>query len=357
MTAHSRGPINVDTCPFCGETDFDAIGLKGHLTQEDCEEYRSIVPPPRPFATPRAATVEQATRAEAEGGEGIPYRMTSKFDHETRVTEGVIATPPASPAEPTFADKLRQRGYQEIPDRPHLGREVSAPGDAVREVAPPNSLPNWSECSLRVGNSKYLEERKDSGGYGPEYDSKTATELHRFIYEYDDADRYRSAWFMHRLERLIEEVRADTLATLSSAKSAGAQEPFSIEMAAANLRALVNTLQDVRVGVITAANENINLLYAAASAKAQWQPIETAPKDNKIPLLLARFNDDGSLQSIDYNGIWESDRESWEIPERYWYWASAHGNVEEPSHWMYQPEWYAHLPAAASEQRGGADES
>ena len=97
------------------------------------------------------------------------------------------------------------------------------------------------------------------------------------------------------------------------------------------------------------------LLYAAASAKAQWQPIETAPKDNKIPLLLARFNDDGSLQSIDYNGIWESDRESWEIPERYWYWASAHGNVEEPSHWMYQPEWYAHLPAAASE-RGGSDE-
>ena len=60
MTAHSRGPINVDTCPFCGETDFDAIGLKGHLTQEDCEEYRSIVPPPRPFPTPRAATVEQA---------------------------------------------------------------------------------------------------------------------------------------------------------------------------------------------------------------------------------------------------------------------------------------------------------
>lgn len=29
-------------CPFCNEDDFDDIGLKGHLENEDCEEYRNI---------------------------------------------------------------------------------------------------------------------------------------------------------------------------------------------------------------------------------------------------------------------------------------------------------------------------
>lgn len=74
-----------------------------------------------------------------------------------------------------------------------------------------------------------------------------------------------------------------------------------------------------------------------------WQPIETAPKNNKRPLLLARFNDDGSLQSFDYDGSWESERESWELPNVYYYWSTANGNVEEPSHWMYQPSWFAKL--------------
>jgi hypothetical protein len=64
-----------------------------------------------------------------------------------------------------------------------------------------------------------------------------------------------------------------------------------------------------------------------------WQPIETAPKDNKRPLWLARFNDDGTMQSFDYNGSWESESESWEMPQVYYYWASESGNVEEPSHW------------------------
>lgn len=26
-------------CPFCGESDFDLIGLKGHLEHMDCEVY------------------------------------------------------------------------------------------------------------------------------------------------------------------------------------------------------------------------------------------------------------------------------------------------------------------------------
>lgn len=69
-----------------------------------------------------------------------------------------------------------------------------------------------------------------------------------------------------------------------------------------------------------------------------WKPIETAPKDNKRPLFIARFNDNGTMQSFDYDASWESESESWEIPEVYYYWASANGNVEEPSHWAYQPD-------------------
>lgn len=74
-----------------------------------------------------------------------------------------------------------------------------------REAAPPHSLPNWSECAMRVDNSNFFEKSVAEGGYGPEWDSKLASELHRFIYEYDDADPYRSAWFLHRLELVLKE--------------------------------------------------------------------------------------------------------------------------------------------------------
>lgn len=74
------------------------------------------------------------------------------------------------------------------------------------EPAPPNNLPDWNECALRVANSDFIAKRVAEGGYGPEHDSKLATELHRFIHEYDDSDPYRSAWFLHRLEKLLQEV-------------------------------------------------------------------------------------------------------------------------------------------------------
>ncbi len=84
---------------------------------------------------------------------------------------------------------------------------MSDPVLQARTPAPANSLPTWDECSLRVHNSDYIAKRVAEGGYGPEAISKTATELHRFIYEYDDRDPYRSAWFLHRLELLLNEVR------------------------------------------------------------------------------------------------------------------------------------------------------
>lgn len=67
-----------------------------------------------------------------------------------------------------------------------------------------------------------------------------------------------------------------------------------------------------------------------------WHPIETAPKDNKHPLYLAQFNlDTGELIELDWDAAWESESESWEIPEVYYIWRSANGRVEEPTHWAY----------------------
>lgn len=36
-------------CPFCGESDFDKVGLKGHLFYGDCAEYEQTEPPRRLF--------------------------------------------------------------------------------------------------------------------------------------------------------------------------------------------------------------------------------------------------------------------------------------------------------------------
>lgn len=74
--------------------------------------------------------------------------------------------------------------------------------------APPNSLPTWSECAMRVDNSDFIAKRVTEGGYGAGPDSLLASALHQFIYEYDDADPCRSAWFMHRLEQVLKEFAA-----------------------------------------------------------------------------------------------------------------------------------------------------
>jgi hypothetical protein len=77
--------------------------------------------------------------------------------------------------------------------------------EEVGKEAPPHTLPTWDQCAIRVGNSKFIAKRVAEGGYGPEYDSLLADELHRFIHEYDEDDPIRSGWFMHRLERMLKE--------------------------------------------------------------------------------------------------------------------------------------------------------
>lgn len=68
----------------------------------------------------------------------------------------------------------------------------------------------------------------------------------------------------------------------------------------------------------------------------QWRPIETAPKDGIRPLYLAKFDEQGLLCEIDFDGIWEYWEESWELSHiNGWDWRSANG-IESPTHWAYQ---------------------
>lgn len=93
-------------------------------------------------------------------------------------------------------------------------RRLTAPQAEAGELkpAPPHNLPTWDECALRVRNSDYIAKRVAEGGYGPETDSMVANDLHRFIYEYDDADPFKSGWFMHRLERALAQPAAQSQA-------------------------------------------------------------------------------------------------------------------------------------------------
>ena len=87
-------------------------------------------------------------------------------------------------------------------------------------------------------------------------------------------------------------------------------------------------------------NENIKnealIGQSRSNAGLGWQPIETAPLDNKRLLYLASFDDDGQLQELDFDGTWEYWEESWEMSHiNGWCWMSAKG-IEEPTHWAYQ---------------------
>lgn len=82
------------------------------------------------------------------------------------------------------------------------------------------------------------------------------------------------------------------------------------------------------------------MIAAAPSARpvapAGWLPVETAPKDNKRRLYLARFDDKGELRQLSFDGGWEYWQESHEMPHiNGWGWVSNDG-IEEPTHWAYQ---------------------
>lgn len=75
-----------------------------------------------------------------------------------------------------------------------------------KEKAPKHNLPTWKECMLLEANSRFEYTGPISIEPEPEL-----TPLHEFILEYDDNDEYKSDWFMHRLEKLVNYVKVQTI--------------------------------------------------------------------------------------------------------------------------------------------------
>ncbi len=105
---------------------------------------------------------------------------------------------------PVFqAESGKHRGY-DIADKELNQSEIAPAAPEVDlERAPANHLPSWKECKLIIENYEFRQRAK-AGLEGAVLDTPPTTPeptaIHRFIYEYDDADSYRSEWFMHRLE-------------------------------------------------------------------------------------------------------------------------------------------------------------
>lgn len=271
MTAPSdnRSPMAGGTqlaaCPFCGGTPrllrlveaYPASG--GHpageydawfnVTCDNCgieqgDEYRSsaiaawnrraLPTPPRGMSDSQIYAIadEHGMRYRTSDEEGMQFDKHAVLDFARAV---LAASAPKEQAEgDRRAEVLASRDFNDakatilsLPEddvrslaitqfiQLQLHEKYAAPAAAPKqaqepshEAAPPNGLPTWDECATRVENSDFIAKRIAEGGYGAEPDSLLATELHRFIYEYDDADPYRSAWFLHRLERLLNETRA-----------------------------------------------------------------------------------------------------------------------------------------------------
>lgn len=62
-TLRSDGPAFVE-CPFCGESDFDIVGLKAHLMQ-DCEKYSALKITPKLFSLPMLQIEQDTSRLDS----------------------------------------------------------------------------------------------------------------------------------------------------------------------------------------------------------------------------------------------------------------------------------------------------
>lgn len=59
--------IDYKTCPFCGENDFDAIGLKLHLSCGNCERYNNVPFLRSMFSSPPQPAPPATDEKEGEG--------------------------------------------------------------------------------------------------------------------------------------------------------------------------------------------------------------------------------------------------------------------------------------------------
>ena len=82
-------------------------------------------------------------------------------------------------------------------------------------VAPKSNLPSWGKYKSMCTEILYADGRYIDG---ISVDNVTNYDIGNpivgFIYEYDDLDDYKSAWFRYRLERLIDYVRDTTIKSI-----------------------------------------------------------------------------------------------------------------------------------------------
>lgn len=74
-------------CPFCGEDGFDAIGLKGHLENEDCDDYRftpvrqrMFTRTPAPLTVGESPTINQSLIVAPAGKNSLLVAQVAEFD-------------------------------------------------------------------------------------------------------------------------------------------------------------------------------------------------------------------------------------------------------------------------------------
>lgn len=192
----------------------------------------------------------------------------------------------------------------------HRATPPSLPIEYERaDAAPPNSLPDWDECAMRVANSDFIAKRVAEGGHGPEHDSKLATELHRFIYEYDDADPYRSAWFLHRLEKLINEIKTNASLPIDFKQASELLAMFGGEAGMVSLQiggghsgrglyAHASSYPEEGAVFLGVADEEAVPSAAPKQASEQggWLPIATAPKGCNV--LVGYWNRLGKWRTV-----------------------------------------------------------
>ena len=172
----------------------------------------------------------------------------------------------------------------ELRDRFQVMQAALQSGEPVaRDDAPPNSLPSYKECVVRVENSRYIEQRV-GGGYEPDENVKLPSQLHKFIYEYDDADPYKSAWFLHRLELLINEI-----ASANTAPQPVVDRNELIELLIATRAQSEGVTADLIIKLLSAGKETENCTHSVAILTEKWddKTVTSAPfciKCGKSPL-------------------------------------------------------------------------
>jgi hypothetical protein len=158
---------------------------------------------------------EQTVRALAARADALQAQVEALQARPAALPAGWQAVP-VEPTPEMLLHAYKETGIARVELADHYRNLLSAapspPQQAEQgkgeplEQAPAHSLPDWHACAVIIDNANF--QQRAVAGQQRNVPNIRPTALHRFIHEYDDADPYRSAWFMHRLEQVVNEARA-----------------------------------------------------------------------------------------------------------------------------------------------------